>query len=173
MNKLTFVILSAVLLLVMPIPAFSQYLEQRDISIFIKNKRNFEEFVIKYVSFNEEEEMIFADDDWKNYIETISEVLPYDSAKSFMRQFQNILDCKVPYELEAFFKDIGWSKNGAKKFYTIGVIFAVIAYIERNAILNEQNYALVDIISNSFNMSDVEIIKENYQTLKMLFMGTN
>ena len=158
-----------ILFLIISAPLFSQYLEEGDIQIYVNNKEKIENFIVDFVFFNEKEELTYMDDDWKKYIETVSEI-SYYSSESFTQQFQNILNCKVPSELEEFFRNIGWPNNGHKKLFTISTIFAIVIKINKSDMYDNQYYVLTEILY-SFNEFDVEIINENIDLLVFLFMG--
>jgi len=117
-----------VIFAVMSQAAYSQYLVKNDIDIFIKECDNFSDIIDEYEPSGKDEAK------WDDFRESVSvfyrtlgnsDNLIKDQ-KSFEKifflykqSFQELLDYKIPKELDDAFKNAGWKNNGNKKYWTI------------------------------------------------------
>jgi hypothetical protein len=163
-----------ILFFLVPSSLFSQYLEYEDIDIFINNKENYENFIVEFISI-ENGKIIYENDDWENYFNTLN-IIPSDNddgsiymGVSDIAGFQAFFDCDVPIELEKFFKNIGWENNGNKKFWIISIGFYLLLKtgIMRESGSVDGEYQLYMNILEIFNEYDLEIIRENIYRLLM------
>jgi len=164
------------LLFLFPTALFAQLLEQRDIDIFIENKERFQTFIIEFIiDKDDDENIVYKNEDWANYFKTVTVTLSLDSAETFLREFRVVLDVDIPDEMEFFFRDIGWANNGHRKFWTISVAFGFIVEMQfiRMGLLTDRSYDLLMDMLGTFSDFDQELIFENYDRLLSLFMGAD
>jgi hypothetical protein len=170
-NAMKFLI---ILFFLIPPSLFSQYLEYNDIDIFINNKKNYENFIIKFISI-ENGKLTYKNDDWKNYFDTLN-IISSDNEDgsiymgiSDIAGFHAFFNCDVPNELETFFNDIGWESNGNKKFWiiSIGFILSVKTKIMMQNDSLDNEYELYMSILETFHEYDLEIIDTNTYRLLM------
>jgi hypothetical protein len=144
--------------MLIPDVLFSQILDQNDIVIWVENSEKFWDVL--------EENLDSEDNDWKNYLELEIILQPasvsnYD-ADSYIDYFHAFLDCKVPGELEDFFRSIGWGVDGHKKYFSIIFGFYFLTFKQSPEYLEEDNFN--DIVNEMlllFNEDDLEIIENN------------
>jgi hypothetical protein len=102
--------------------AYSQNLNKNDIDIFINHYDTLNEMINWHDSDNDE-------DKWEKYqsaITTLYGATNFENVqrvdalyRSFERQYSNLINCKVPKEMEDAFKYAGWKTNGNQKYWTI------------------------------------------------------
>jgi hypothetical protein len=163
-----------ILFLFFPSVLYSQYLEQKDIDLFIKNSREIGLLIKNKI-------MLTRNDEWRNYKElmNIPPSVIYENIESFNYYFQIFLNCEIPNELENLFLKIGWENNGHKKYVVIMNIFSLLLMrksmemnMERNKTENlfpQERYLLVIDILKTFNAADLNLINTNLDEILKSF----
>jgi len=108
--------------------AYSQYLVKNDIDIFIKNYDKLNNIISFYDPPAKDKKL------WDDFRSAVTSLYQHigntdiylTEPKSFEKRlfiyehlYQDLINYKIPKELEEAFKNAGWKSNGNKKFWTI------------------------------------------------------
>jgi len=148
---------------IMSVEAFSQYLVKNDIDIFIKEFENFNNI------FNRHEPSAKDEAKWDDFRASVSAFYNilgnYENytkdQKSFEKifflykqSFQDMLNYKIPKELDDAFVKAGWKNNGNIKFWTI-------CYGSFLLIITSELELLLDMVKDEYNPEDSEDLDED------------
>jgi hypothetical protein len=170
----------------LPFIIYSQYLEPGDVDIFINEYAQIKHILDEHRSDKE-------DGDWIKYngltdaFQTISEEYIKKPTNNKMfndtkRHYQEMLDCKVPWELERVFRTIGWNIDGNKKFLSItlgwGFLYGVKEMEKETSKIPELMYKLfvekyylgMLNILKLFNEHDLDIINVRMEEIRNLMV---
>jgi hypothetical protein len=174
-----------------PFAVYSQYLEPGDIGIFIGGYGRIKSVLEEHKDGPPENE------DWTNYNELTdafaraSEEYIKSSTRNnennAKRAYREILDCKVPVELEQALRAAGWESGGNKKLLTIslgwGFLYAAQEMEKETADLPrvfyklfvEKYYTSMVKILGILDSRDVELLRTRMEDIKpvMLDPGQN
>jgi hypothetical protein len=165
---------------------YSQYLESGDVDIFINEYTQIKNILDEHKSDKE-------DEDWVKYnslmdaFQTTSEEYIKKPTNNKMfndikRHYQEMLDCKAPWELERVFRTTGWNIDGNKKFLTItlgwGFLYGVKELEKETSnipkaiykLFVEKYYLGMLNVLKLFNEHDLDIINIRMEEIKHFMM---
>jgi hypothetical protein len=152
-------LLTLQVLFIIPQLLYSQYLEPKDIDIFINGYEQLENVITENLT-DDTDDIV-----WIDYEHSVEEgvwfisvlyLLNDEEFNKYKQIFNDLFNAKVPGELEKVFKLIGWETNGHKKFWTI-LLGSVYVSAKK-----EMSGSFLEIINSRepelFNINDLEII---------------
>ncbi|MDR2313201.1 MAG: hypothetical protein LBE02_01540 [Spirochaetaceae bacterium] len=156
---------------------YSQNLEPGDIDIFINNVETISDMLNGGYGNTDNETA-----EWAAYIEIGTEFVNSlmnlfeggGQFDAFEVQYERLMNCAIPGELEDLFRSIGWKSNGHKKLWTLSLGGAF--WFAKNNILDmfskneEVVLQIVDKVLNLFTPHDLDIISQSEKLQEYILM---
>ena len=172
----------------LPSIIYSQYLEPEDINVFINGYVQIKNTIDEHSGDRES-------DDWIKYNELKNSFSTVEGGyergpvnyifNAIERNYRELLDCKVPQELETILRSTGWETSGHKKYITItfgwGFLYAVKEMEEEInnmprwvfKLFIEKYYLEMLNILKMFNEHDLNIIRTRMEEITNVMNENN
>jgi hypothetical protein len=162
----------------LPLAAYSQYLEPKDVDILIDNWDTINDTARQEGEMEEERPLWEAlDEKGSNVIDSLGRMRYTDDGdedgvsgfENFKRSYDEFMNGKTPPSLKRTFESIGWKKRGLQKMFTLlfGMMFIILDREESEYDDGENTGHAVKILE-VIHKSDRKIIEDNMEKIVQL-----